>query len=44
MIRLVQHIPTTNGRGLPLLSGAIVSTGVSILLWSVLWVGVSVFR
>jgi len=32
------------GGGVPLLAGAVLSTGVSLLLWSVLWAGWNVLR
>jgi hypothetical protein len=40
------HFDATKGakRGVPLLAGAIFSTGVSILLWSAIWAGWSLLR
>lgn len=43
MVRLVNQ-QSSLGRGLPLLSGAIVATGVSVLLWSVLIAGFGILR
>jgi hypothetical protein len=44
MLRLAPRTPSPIGAGLPLLFGALVSTGVSILLWSALWAGLSMLR
>ena len=40
------HTMATNAgrRGVPLLTGALLSTGVSLILWSVLWAGLSMLR
>ena len=43
MLRLVNQTQT-DGRGVPLLFGALFSTGISLILWSVLWAGVSALR
>jgi hypothetical protein len=39
MLQSISKGPLPDGRGLPLLTGAILSTGLSILLWSALWAG-----
>lgn len=37
LIRLIS--PPDTGRGLGFIEGALVATGISIFLWSVVWVG-----
>ena len=42
MLQSISKFPLPNGGGLPLLTGAILSTGLSLLLWSALWAGWSI--
>lgn len=45
MLRAAPHTsPPTADRGLPLLSGALVATLISVLLWSMLWIGLAAFQ
>lgn len=39
MLQSMSRIPVSGERGVRLLTGAVLSTGVSLLLWSALWAG-----